>query len=89
MILAIAYLLLILRQSVWGWACALVSTLIYTWLFWNVELVMESALNVYYMAMAVYGWMETPVAQAGALIEPYAITALTLAAMLLLGTAGQ
>jgi len=38
------------------WLFAFLSTAIYTALFWNVSLLMESALNVYYMAMAVYGW---------------------------------
>ena len=55
-VLAIAYLLLAVRESILCWYCALVSTAIYTALFWNVNLMMESALNVYYMAMAVYGW---------------------------------
>lgn len=56
-ILAIAYLLLIMRENIWGWICALISTAIYTVLFWEVSLLMDSALNVYYMGMAVYGWM--------------------------------
>lgn len=54
--LAIAYLLLALRESVLCWYAALVSTAIYTVLFWDARLLMESALNVYYMGMAVYGW---------------------------------
>lgn len=54
--LALAYLLLIIKQRIEGWYCAFISTAIYTVLFWKVSLVMESALNVYYMAMAVYGW---------------------------------
>lgn len=57
-ILAIAYLLFIMRESIWGWPCAFVSTAIYTLLFWNVSLLMESALNIYYMGMAVYGWRQ-------------------------------
>ncbi|MDP6182661.1 MAG: nicotinamide riboside transporter PnuC [Gammaproteobacteria bacterium] len=57
-ILAIAYLLLATRENILCWYCALVSTAIYTALFWNVNLLMESALNVYYMAMAIYGWYE-------------------------------
>ena len=57
-ILAIAYLLLIMRESIWGWPCAFISTLIYTLLFWNVNLLMESALSVYYIGMAVYGWWQ-------------------------------
>jgi nicotinamide mononucleotide transporter len=57
-VLAIAYLLLAMRESIWCWAAALASTAIYTVIFWNVSLLMESALNVFYMVMAVYGWWE-------------------------------
>jgi len=57
-LLAIAYLLLALRENSLCWYCALASTAIYTGLFWDVSLLMESALNVYYMAMAVYGWWQ-------------------------------
>lgn len=55
-IFAMAYLLLAVRENVWCWLFAFLSTAIYTVLFWDVSLLMESALNVYYMAMAVYGW---------------------------------
>lgn len=57
-ILAIAYLLLIMRENIWAWPCAFISTLIYMLLFWNVNLLMESALSVYYIGMAVYGWWQ-------------------------------
>jgi len=57
-LLAVAYLLLAARGHIACWACALVSTAIYTALFWNVSLMMESALNVYYMLMALYGWQQ-------------------------------
>jgi len=57
-ILAIAYLLLAMRENIFCWHCALVSTAIYTVLFWNVSLLMDSGLNVYYMGMAVYGWWQ-------------------------------
>ena len=56
--LAIAYLLLAMRENILCWYCALLSTAIYTVLLWNVSLLMESALNVYYMAMAGYGWWQ-------------------------------
>lgn len=56
--LAIAYLLLAARERIACWGCALVSTAIYTVLFWNVSLLMESALNVYYLLMAIYGWYQ-------------------------------
>lgn len=56
MFLAIAYILLAIRQSLWCWPAAFVSTLIYSILFFDVSLLMDSALNVYYLIMAVYGW---------------------------------
>jgi nicotinamide mononucleotide transporter len=55
-ILAIAYLLLAVRENILCWYCAFFSTAIYIFLFWNVSLLMESALNVFYLLMAVYGW---------------------------------
>jgi nicotinamide mononucleotide transporter len=55
-IFAMAYLLLAVRENVLCWLFAFLSTAIYTVLFWDVSLLMESALNVYYMVMAVYGW---------------------------------
>lgn len=53
---ALAYLILAMRQNIWCWACAFVSTVLYTWIFFDVSLLMESLLNVYYMAMAIYGY---------------------------------
>ena len=57
-IFAITYLLLAVKENIFCWLFALLSTAIYTVLFWDVSLLMESALNVYYMAMAVYGWQQ-------------------------------
>ena len=57
-VFAIAYLLLAVRENIWCWAFAFISTAIYTILFWDVSLLMDSALNVYYMAMAVFGWYQ-------------------------------
>lgn len=62
-VLAIAYVLLAARKHIACWACALVSTLIFTVLFYDVNLKLQVLLNVYYMAMAVYGfwqWNKTP-----------------------------
>jgi len=55
-IFAIAYLLLAVKENIWCWFFAFISTALYTVLFWDVSLLMDSALNVYYMAMAVFGW---------------------------------
>jgi nicotinamide mononucleotide transporter len=53
---AIAYLLLAIRQSIWCWSFAAVSTAIYIYLFIDSRLYMESLLNVFYFGMALYGW---------------------------------
>jgi nicotinamide mononucleotide transporter len=55
-VLGIAYLLLVVRESLWCWYAAFISTSIFLYLFWDVNLLMESALQVYYLVMAVYGW---------------------------------
>ncbi len=57
-VLGVAYLLLAMRESLWCWYAAFASTAIFLVLFWNVNLLMESALQVYYLAMAVYGWWQ-------------------------------
>ncbi len=57
-LLAIAYLLLAVRENILCWYCALFSTAIFIFLFWDVRLLMESALNVFYLIMAVYGWQQ-------------------------------
>jgi nicotinamide mononucleotide transporter len=57
-VLGIAYLLLAMRESLWCWYAAFASTAIFLVLFWRVSLLMESALQVYYLAMAVYGWWQ-------------------------------
>jgi nicotinamide mononucleotide transporter len=55
-LLSVVYLLLAMKQSLWCWPAAFFSTLIYTLLFFNGALLMESLLNVFYMSMAIYGW---------------------------------
>ena len=57
-VLGIAYLLLAMRESLWCWYAAFASTAIFLVLFWQVSLLMESALQVYYLGMAVYGWWQ-------------------------------
>jgi len=55
-IAAIAYLLLAIRQNIGCWYFAGISTAIYVYLFFDARLYMESTLNVFYFAMAGYGW---------------------------------
>ena len=55
-LLAIAYLVLAIRQSLWCWAAAFASTAIYLVLMYRAQLYMESGLQIFYLGMAVYGW---------------------------------
>ena len=55
--LGIIYVLLASKASIWCWPTAFISTLIYTWLFWDGQLPMQSVLNAYYMGMSIYGFM--------------------------------
>lgn len=55
-LLNFAYLFLIIRQNIFGWYAAFGGTAIFSWLFWDASLLMESGLNIYYLIMAVYGW---------------------------------
>ncbi len=57
-ILAVAYLLLAARENILCWYCAFASSAIYSVIFWDVSLLMESLLNVFYLVMAVVGWYE-------------------------------
>ncbi len=55
-VFAVLYLLLAMREHVACWLFAALSTLIYIALYHRVALLSESLLNVYYLAMALYGW---------------------------------
>lgn len=55
--LALAYLLLAVRQNPWCWACAIASSAIYLALFMRTALPLQAALQAFYVGMAVYGWL--------------------------------
>lgn len=57
-LLAIAYLLLAVRENIACWYAAFISTGIFLVIFWRVNLYMESVLQIYYLVMAVYGWYQ-------------------------------
>jgi nicotinamide mononucleotide transporter len=54
--LALAYLVLAVRQHIACWLFAASSSAIFLWLFAHADLLMQSALQVFYIAMAAYGW---------------------------------
>ena len=53
---ALAYLVLAVRQNILCWPAALISTLLSLVLFFDARLYPETALQVFYAVMAVYGW---------------------------------
>jgi len=55
-VLALAYLVLAIRESIACWPAAILSTSIYIVLMYKAGLYMQSALQLFYIAMAVYGW---------------------------------
>ena len=65
-VLAVAYLLLAIRQRLECWAAAFVSSCLYVWVLFGARLYMESVLNGFYAAMAVYGFWQWRYVRSGA-----------------------
>lgn len=57
-VLAVAYLLLAIGQRLSCWFAAFISAVLYVWVLFNARLYMESVLNAFYAAMAVYGFWQ-------------------------------
>ena len=57
-LLAVLYLLLAIRQRLGCWVAAFVSSCLYVWVLFGARLYMESVLNAFYAAMAVYGYWQ-------------------------------
>lgn len=54
----VLYVILAARQKMACWFFAFVSSVIYVWLCFSNQLYIESVLQLFYVVMAVYGWME-------------------------------
>jgi len=57
-ILAIAYLLLAIKQNISCWFAAFFSSLLYFFVMYSAGLYMEAGLQIFYCVMAVYGWTQ-------------------------------
>ena len=57
-VLAICYLLLAVRQIIWCWLAWILSSCLYLYVMFNAGLYMEAALQIFYVAMGFYGWMQ-------------------------------
>ena len=54
---AVAYIWLASEESVWCWPAGFMSTALYAYVFWDVSVFYNMLLNVYYMLMAIYGYI--------------------------------
>lgn len=64
--LAVAYVLLAIRQRIECWAAAFTSSCLYVWVLFGAHLYMESVLNAYYAVMAAYGFWQWRQGRGGA-----------------------
>ena len=64
--LAVLYLILAIQQRLSCWLAAFISSCLYVWVFFHARLYMESVLNVFYAAMAVYGFWQWQRGRGGA-----------------------
>ncbi len=58
MLFSVLYLVLAIRESLWCWPAAFISSALTVIVLFEARLYSESALNVFYAAIAVYGWYE-------------------------------
>lgn len=64
-VFAILYLVLAVKENILCWGAAIISVLIFLFIFWEVKLYMQSGLQVYYLGMAVFGWYQWRCAKGG------------------------
>jgi nicotinamide mononucleotide transporter len=55
---SIAYLVLAIRESLWCWPAAFISSVLTVVVMAGARLYAEAGLNVFYAAMAIYGWLQ-------------------------------
>ncbi len=55
---SIAYLVLAIRENIWCWPAAFISSALAVVVLFEARLYSESGLNVFYAAIAVYGWYQ-------------------------------
>ena len=54
--LALAYVILAIFQRRTCWLAGLLSAALYGLIFWNVQLYLQSILQIFYISMSLYGW---------------------------------
>jgi len=57
-ILGIAYIFFSIKQSILTWPVGLLTSILYVWVFFVSKLYADMGLQVYYVAISIYGWYE-------------------------------
>lgn len=57
-VFGLLYVILAARDNIWCWPAAFIGTGTAIFLFWDASLLMESALNIFYLLMAIIGWWQ-------------------------------
>lgn len=86
--LGLVYLLLAVRRNLLCWLCAFAGTAIYLVLFARAALYMQSLLQVFYLVMAVVGfldWKRGKTQESGVLIRTWSVRRHVLAALAVIG----
>ena len=87
-VLGLVYLVLVIAQQRAAWLAALASTALYLLVFYRARLYMQAALQLYYIAIALYGWYawrrqpdgaELPVSRASLRVQAAGLAAIALA----------
>ena len=55
---AILYLILAAKEDVKCWYAAIFSSMLYIYIMYQAGLIMESFLQIFYVVMAIYGWLQ-------------------------------
>ncbi|MEE4203575.1 MAG: nicotinamide riboside transporter PnuC [Halieaceae bacterium] len=55
-LLALAYVVLAIQENRLCFIAGFISAALYLWIFWQVQLYMESALQIFYALISLYGW---------------------------------
>lgn len=53
----LVYVLLVMRQRRFGWVFGGISSALYVFISWAAHLPLQAALQLFYVAMSVYGWL--------------------------------
>ena len=56
--LAITYLILAMQQNIFCWAAWIISSIMYLFVMFSAGLYMESGLQIFYVVMGIYGWIQ-------------------------------